>query len=200
MAARAYRPSSTRSSARRWAARPSQLRCTRGSRKVFLLVRVQLLEYTWNVNVPYNKFTVATVQLYIYQCYTKDARYKIASLCEHKSYSYRLRNRSCQRAFVFVLTGVQLLGTGHWQHGGSHPLRQRAAQAALAPLAARRRDSLLLRNDRATCARLMLSSSVHCTNVLVVYLLYVCIAVLYLYLMRAFVIICRSNCYRSTKL
>ena len=45
--------------------------------------------------------------------------------------------------------GVQLLGARHRQHGGAGALRHAGAAGALAGAAARRRDPLLLRDDRA---------------------------------------------------
>ena len=45
--------------------------------------------------------------------------------------------------------GVQLLGPRHRQHGSAGPLRHARAEGALAQAAAGRRDSLLLRHDRA---------------------------------------------------
>ena len=44
---------------------------------------------------------------------------------------------------------IQLLGAGHRQHGSAGALRQPRAKRALAEAAARRRNSLVLRDDRA---------------------------------------------------
>ncbi len=61
-----------------------------------------------------------------------------APLCEIMGRAAPLRPR-----------GVQLLGAGHRQHGGARPLRHARAAPAVARAAARRRDSIVLRDDRA---------------------------------------------------
>ena len=50
--------------------------------------------------------------------------------------------------------GVQLLRAGHRQHGDPRRARHRRAEGALAPAAARRRDPLVLLDDRARHERL----------------------------------------------
>ena len=57
--------------------------------------------------------------------------------------------RGDPRALAHRLGGVQLLGAGHRQHGGAAPVRHARAEGALAGAAARRRDPLGVRDDRA---------------------------------------------------
>ncbi len=53
------------------------------------------------------------------------------------------------RALAHRLRGVQLLGARHRQHGGAAPVRHAGAEGSLAAAAARRRDPLRVRDDRA---------------------------------------------------
>ena len=53
------------------------------------------------------------------------------------------------RTLAHRLGGLQLLGAGHRQHGGAVPLRHPRAEGTLAGAAARRRDPLGVRHDRA---------------------------------------------------
>ena len=57
--------------------------------------------------------------------------------------------RRAARAQPHRLGGLQLLGAGHRQHGGALPVRHARPERALAAAAARWRDPLRLRDDRA---------------------------------------------------